>query len=199
MEENEQALPCIDKSLEFDPNSAFAWDAKASILSGLGRNEQALAAANEAVRMEACSSTRMTRAQVLTHMGKFYPAEKELDDIIKADPTNEGARSRRAMVAGHTHHWNKVIEDNTFLIQANKESLVKSTSTTFQDRAAAYINTKQYDKAIADYKTGLKINPDSRPLHSGLLNAYTLSGNTKAAQAERKVLESYDDDITPFK
>jgi tetratricopeptide (TPR) repeat protein len=130
-------------------------------------------------------------------MSRFDQAEKELDDIIRLEPKNEMARDRRSTVAGHTKHWNKVIEDSTYVIKSKPMNL--SSCETLANRAAAYVNLKQYDRAITDYKDGLKIVPDGRQLHVGLINAYTLSGKTQAAQAERKILSNFDADFQPMK
>lgn len=198
MEEHEEALPCINKSLELDPKSASSWQIKAVVLSGLGRNKEALDAANQAVQLDGYLNYRLTKAQILADLHNFDQAEKELDDMIKLYPKDQITRARRAFVARHTQHWNKVIEDSTFLInQLGPRS--QPYYEHIQNRAAAYVNTKQYDQAIADYKLGLKASPDDRRLHSALLNVYKIIGNTKGAQVESTALENLDHDLTPLK
>jgi tetratricopeptide (TPR) repeat protein len=198
MEEQEQALPCINKAVELDPKSASLWETKASALSGLRKNLEALQAISEAVRLDPSKDYRMTKIDILMHLFRFDQAEKELDDGLKANPLNPLFRDRRAAVATHTKHWDKVIEDRTFLLkQVGPKSYAYCGD--LDSRAAAYVNTKQFDKAIADYKTALKSSPSRRQSHTGLLNVYVLNGNTKAAQAERSALSSLDEDFQPFK
>jgi len=66
-------------------------------------------------------------------------------------------------------------------------------------RSEAYRETKQYEKAIADCKTGLKDRPEDRQFHSALLKLYELTGNASEAKRTRKKLESIDTDFQPPK
>jgi tetratricopeptide (TPR) repeat protein len=198
MDETERAMLCIEKSLQLDPKSADAWLVKARILNELSKSNQAIEAINKSINLSPFEGNCVAKAEILTHMQKFAEAEKEMDDFLKRMPTSMLARGRRIVAARHLKHWNKEIEDLNFLISTGNSKYL-SYDTHLQERAEAYFELKQYDKAKADYKAGLKLSPDNRLLHNGLLKIYKATGNTMGALAESKALENLDGDIRPFK
>jgi len=195
-EEDEQALPLIENCLRLDPGYANAWGLKAEILNGLRKHKEALVANERAVQLHPCLETWRSRAKSLFYLGEFARAEKDLDQAIKAEPGSLVTRGRRIEVATRSKHWSKVVEDATFLLGKGKPDSLGHFELLLS-RADAYINSKQYNKAIADYKTGLAIAPDYRGFHAGLINVYTLTGNLAAARLEKRELEKVDKDITP--
>ncbi len=195
-QENEQALPCIVNCLKLDPRSHSAWGTKAEILTGLGKNKEALDAADRAVQLGPCVETWRTRSKILSYLGEFELAEKDIDQAITKEPDNDITRGRRVGIATQTKHWSKVVADTTLLLGKDQPDSMNHFDLLLS-RANAYINSKQYDKAIADYKTGIAIAPDFRKFHAGLIDVYKLTGNLAEAKLETKRLEKIDKDITP--
>jgi tetratricopeptide (TPR) repeat protein len=196
MEEDEEALPCIEKSLQLDPKLSLGWAMKANILCTLGKGAEALSAIDHAISLQDILVNRISRVTILATLHRPEEAEKELDYLVKQEPTNNIVRGRRAALAANARHWDKVIEDCTYLL--GHEGHLKLTHLQhLERRAEAYTNTKQYDKAIADYKTALKLVPDDRTVHNGLRNVYKISGQPQAEQREAAAIKRLDGDILP--
>lgn len=193
MEEDEQALPCIDRCLQLKPQGAYSWNLKATILSAMGKNQEALEASERSIKLENVPDMHITHATILRNLGKLEQAESELDAVLKVQPGEVTAHARRMGVASHTHHWQKVVADSTFLIGL-KDEKPRNVLSHILARAEAYTELKQYDKAIADYLNELKVIPGNRQLHVGLIKAYRASGNLKAAKEQEKVLAELDED-----
>lgn len=196
MDEAEEALPCVEKALKLNPKNPYSWKTKAEILADLQRNDEALECANEGVKLakgDQESDCRLTRAKILRLVGKADQAEKELDLLVIKRPNDDIVRSRRLEIARKLKHWPKVIEDSSRIIALKKGNF--SNWTLLEHRAQAYVETKQYEKAIADFNEILKHSPDMRQAHVGLLKVYKIVGNKKGAEEQSKALKSLDDDL----
>ncbi len=198
LEEDEEALPCAEKALQLDPKLGAAWTVKANALCNMGKGAEALVAINKALSITNDPANHLAKASILLNLQKPEAAEKELDDLVKLAPTNTLYRGRRASLASKLKHWDRVISDCTFLINNNKQVNL-SHLQHIEMRAGAYAGTKQYDRAIVDYKNALKLVPDKRDLHDGLLNVYRLSGQTRAQEREAAILKRIDNDLKPMK
>jgi tetratricopeptide (TPR) repeat protein len=198
MDEYEEALPCIETALKLDPKNSKSWLRKAEILHNLKRNDEALACFDKATNLWGKPLKSSVKADILIGMGRFADAEKELDHLIATDPAGVNIRGKRADICIYTGQWSKAIVDLTFLIaEATKHQ--NSFSELLRKRATCYTHLKQYSKGIEDYKSAIKINPDYRDLHTGLMNCYSLAGDSRAAQAEKKYLDSLDKDLRLYR
>lgn len=198
LEESEKALPCMNKSLQLGYKPASSYILKADILYDLGRLEEALRAADQALELCPRADFINIKAKIFQKQGKLDLAEKELDKVVKANPSDLLARSHRSTIAVLAKHWPKAIEDLTFIMSKS----TKKNLSYYQDllaRAGAYTATKQYEKAIADCKEGIKGEPDMRQFHVALLKIYTLNGNKAGAESERKELTAIEEDYRPAK
>ncbi len=196
LEEDEEPLPCAEKAVQLDPKVCASWTLKANILCNLGKSAEALSAIDRAISLNDNSGSRIAKISILATLHRPAEAEKELDDLVKREPTNIIARGRRISLAAKIRHWDKVIEDCTYLI--NREGhLNLNYLKHLEARAEAYANTKQFDKAIADYKSALKLVPDDRSVHDSLRNVYKISGQLQAERRETAAIMRLDVDIKP--
>lgn len=193
LEESEQALPCINKALELNSKDAASWVTKADILSSLKKYDEALIAVDKGLKLADMSNSHITKAEILRHLRKFDLAEKELDILVAKRPKDDIVRSRRADIAKLNKHWQKVIEDTSVVINLHVHNF--SHWNLLGRRAEAYVQTKQYDKAIADYKEAIKHMPDARQMHDELMKVYSITGNTKGVAEERRAIEAIDKDL----
>ncbi|MBS1990512.1 MAG: tetratricopeptide repeat protein [Cyanobacteria bacterium SZAS LIN-3] len=197
-EDNELALPCFEKALQYEPKSADSWEAKAAALAGLHRDKEALAAVNKAIALKDEPRFRTTHSEILCHLNRAPEAERELDQLIQKYPADEIFRGRRAKIATTTGHWQKVVEDLNVVLKARTMGNM-TTESLLAMRAKAYVNLKQYDKARADYTMGLKAGPSYRPFHEGLLQLCKLTGDEMGAKKEAAALRNLDNEFEPFK
>ncbi|MBS1994095.1 MAG: hypothetical protein JSS83_26475 [Cyanobacteria bacterium SZAS LIN-3] len=197
-DDSEKALPCITKSIELNNKVDYAFALQAQILNSMERCDAAIAAIDHAIKLSPNPAYVIIKAQIFTKQGRFDLAEKELDNVVKISSVEPLARSRRANVAIHTKHWQKAIDDLTWLIdKATVKNLVYYENLL--RRVQAYTETKQFEKAIADCKKGMAGQPEARQFHAALVKVYEASGNTSEAKRARQVLDTFDDDLQPPK
>lgn len=196
--ESEKALPCVIRAIELNNTYDYAYAEEAGILNTLHRFDAALKAIDYAIKLNPCKENFVRRAEIFIAQGKLDVAEKELDKVLKANPTFGLARARRAFVAHRAKHWPKAIEDFSWLIDNAQEKNLSYYEDVLA-RVEAYTETKQFDKAIADCKIGLAAQPEARQFHAALLKIYERSGNAAEAKRARKELEAVDEDLQPPK
>ncbi len=193
LEESEQALPCINKALELNSKDAASWVTKADILSSLKKYDEALVSIDKGMKLTDRQDFHMTKAEILKRLRRYDLAEKELDLLVAQRPKDDIVRARRADVAKENKHWQKVIDDTSYVIGLHVKNF--SHWNLLGKRAEAYAQLKQYDKAIADYKEGIKHLPDARQMHDELMKVYTITGNSKGVAEERRAIEAIDKDL----
>jgi tetratricopeptide (TPR) repeat protein len=196
-EEDEEALVCANKALKINANSADAWDVRSQIALRGGQFLDALSFADRAVKLSNNQVLyRANRARVLTKMHRFADAMRETDAIVKQYPDDLVGRALHAGLAGHEKRWADVVKDQTVMIEKG----VKNTGTYglhYQARADAYLNLKQYKKAVADLETAQKILPMNREIQTSLLHVYEFLRDARGAEKQKKLIEQLDRDIQP--
>jgi len=198
MDEYEDALPCIEKTLKLDPKNARVWNLKAETLHNLKRNTEALACTETAASFFGKPLNNCTKVNILIGMHRFAEAEKEADRLIAPHPQDIAFHGRRADIFIYTSQWDKAVADLTYLINGTKNEK-SSLCTLLGKRAECYVKLKHYKKAVADLKWALNMHPDDRNLRALLINVYNLTGDTVAAKAEEKLLNSLDTDHRLYK
>lgn len=197
-DEGETALACIRRSIELDKKVDYSHALKSEILMSLNRSDEALRAINTAISLKSRPEYSVLKATILSVQGKLDLAEKQLDAVIEGDSRNQIARARRVNVALAARHWSKAVHDLSWLIS---QAPVKNVSyyDNLLRRSQAFLELKEYDKALADCKAGLAGMPTSRPYHEALVKIYECSGKSREAALARQALESVDDDLQPPK
>ncbi len=198
LDEGETALVCIRRSIELDEKDDYSHALKSEILMSLNRSAEALRAINSAIKLKPRPEYSVLKATILSVQGKLDLAEKQLDAVIEGDSRYQIARVRRVNVALAARHWSKAVDDLSWLIRQAPAKNVSYYDNLLR-RSLAYLELKQYDKALADCKAGLAGMPTSRPYHEALVKIYECSGKSREAAQARQALESVDDDLKPPK
>lgn len=192
----EQALKSVDTAIKLK-NVPEYHAVRAKVLRYLGKLQMAEQELDRLVtgdpknavyRMERCKLGRMTKSwsKVVDDLTVLIEADREASSPRGGQI---GKPDRTALVSGSSTKGAAGVASAPGL--GRYENLL--------ERAEAYTELKQWDKAIADYKTGLKEHPDMRQYHVGLLKVYTLKGDKKAAREEQALIDSFDDDFKPGK
>ena len=205
-EEDNEALQCFDQAYKID-HQAYFLQGKAHCLLKLRRKEEALAAINQSLKILDFSEARMLRAKILEQFNRWEEAKHDLDTVITQREREKNCKysnlifpkGHRAEVEIHLKQWAKALEDLTFCLNDPDLIINQGSYNQFLQRGQVYKELKQYDKAIADYKKALKINPDYRQTHIGLAEVYKLSGKLDLAKAEMKEVDNLDQDLAPVK
>ncbi|MGD0945867.1 MAG: surface-adhesin E family protein [Candidatus Binatia bacterium] len=95
------------------------------------------------------------RAEVYYELKQFQEAVPDYDKILSLDPTNAGAYNDRALAEMELGNTYDAISDFGEAIKNKKRELLESSS--YENRATAYMKTQQWDLAISDLTTAISL------------------------------------------
>jgi len=197
IQEDEEALPFINKVLTKIPDDVSANYVKMTILNALGKYEEALIVGRKIMKTPGTFvdiNVEIARSMLNCH--KYEEAQKYVTDQLKISPGHGALLQVRIKAGIVLGNWEQVASDCTVAIKALKP-LSPTLVRVLTDRADAYKHLKKYDLAIKDYQGILAVVHDYRPAHVGLKDIYKLMGNKKMFDKEMKFLESLDQDSEP--
>jgi tetratricopeptide (TPR) repeat protein len=176
----DEAIKCLDKAIEKDPNQAKAYAARAYAYEGLGQHDKAIADSSKAIaldpsdpeaygtRMRAYGATRNMQGgaadeKAVMHLEEMKVAkttEKYLVDInksIQRDPQNGVHYIERANAYRGLQQFDKAIEDYTQAIKKDPKSYL-----AYFNRGQAYMAMKRKDLAERDFAAAQQLAQSQR-------------------------------------
>lgn len=94
-EDIEGALKCYDNALKINPDSHFAHLNRSVALFSLGRLEEALGSAEEALNVCKTDIAYSNKGAILSELGRFEESVECFDRALELNPDFEGARRNR--------------------------------------------------------------------------------------------------------
>lgn len=167
------------------------------ILKGLldfDRWEEALSIAQKCMTLKVVSSNLCSAAsEVARHLNKLDLAEKFLERGMKECPVTFAMVQELCAIHKQTKNWNGIINDCARLPSMDAQTTKRlSYARCMEHRAEAYVNLKQYDKAVADYSTAINISPLNALNFKGRAAAYDKLGKTALAAADKAKAKQID-------
>jgi len=156
------ALKVVNTGLKQEPNDRPLQIEQGKLLNDLGCFKEAISCYDKLIAAE-------TTPEILNLRGKAYEHSGNTDQAIK---------DYSAAIAGSSHFQEKGGK-------AINESERNSLASYYQDRAHAYIKTKQYSSAISDCTICLQLHPEANA-YSMRADAYALDGKLQNAMADYK-------------
>ena len=197
-QEDELALPIVEKAYRLEPTKVEVIDTKAAILCSLHKPDDALKLSDLCVKkMPGTASFHSTRAQCLKQLSRWDDAESEIDTAVRLVPISFAYRLERMAICTRLKKWDKIVEDATWVI-ANEP---KHLRDGYERRGRAHFMLKQYPQAISDYQQAIRETHGEalvRQLHVDLQEAYQATGDLKNVEAEKNFLKKLDEDIKPL-
>ncbi|MCO5554249.1 hypothetical protein L7F22_007777 [Adiantum nelumboides] len=194
----------IDKDLAklgITPAESFLYVLRAHLDMALGRFEEAVAAAQSAVRVdprraEALEILRKARAvhvarssgNELFKLGKFFEACAAYGEGLESDPYNAVLLCNRAACRSKIGRWEKAVEDcNAALeVQPNYTKAVLR-------RADCSLKLERWEDALNDYESLLKELPGDRDVARGIFEAQSALNRAKGEMYKKKPVEEVSD------
>jgi tetratricopeptide (TPR) repeat protein len=147
-----QAIKDFDKAIALDPKLARAWQLRACVLQAQGQSAQALQATTRALAIEPNDAfSYQLKGHALFKLKKYAEATASFSRAIAIKPDVDSYTARAACQRMLKNYAGE-IDDLSTAISQRPDNLLNHT-----DRALAYSNTKQYEKAIADYTCALRL------------------------------------------
>ncbi len=192
-EDDDEALRCLTKALSLDPKLHDAWNTKAVLLLRNKQLESALLCANKAIAMKP-GYYSLTRLRILQRMNRLPQALKEAAESTRKHPADESILTMHADLSQQLGHWQTVIADETKLLKIVNPKKHKYLQH-LKNRAKAYVETNQDEKAIIDLETAAKTTTIDRQVHSDLLNIYKRTKDLNNIAKEEAYIKKMDEDM----
>ncbi len=160
------ALPDIEHALKLAPKNAYYMDTHAHILEALGRKEQAIAQFRKAL--------------------KIQPDIKESQEGLKRLSGTSAHKKDGTDAAGdckQTKDLKRTIRGCTQIIARAGKVSSKDRGLAYENRGTAYLNKREYKRAIADLTKALELNPNA-VAYAARGRAYEALGNKEKAKAD---------------
>lgn len=154
------------------------------------RFPESLAALDRALKCTGLETRRIHREKsfVLVTIKRYKEALAEIDAALKLDHGSlqlQEDTTTKCKIFEAMQDWKS--------LRAEADNLVKlvlsNSAPPFRFRAEANEHLGNYDAAIADYKSGLKLSPGNIDCLRGLASTYQKQGDKKNAEAIRKSYE----------
>lgn len=200
---DQAAMDLINKTVAEDPKCSAAWYGRAVIYRVARNIPEAMFSINKAIELQSQNGEYWRLMTLLLQaQNKYAEAELAADSACRLMPTSELTHSTRLELSLRLKHWQKAVDDSTFLIHSfaktrDKSMMIKEMHS-YLNRANAYMGLKDYKHALADCLTAQRAWPDDVQVCSALIQVYTAMGDTKNAQLERTKLSKIEDDFRPL-
>ena len=196
-QDDELALPVINKACELLPGDPGVLLAKTVILNALNQPKIALHILDKLISQNVkADEAYWVRSKSMFLLGQTDEGIKDLDMAVKLDPKKLKFRTDRLIVNSRHKRWALVFDDASYIIANDSHK-----KDAYEKRADAHVGLKQYKEGIADYKSAIgqtKSDSQMRQLHVELGKAYELSGDLKSAASEAEYVKKLDEDMRPL-
>lgn len=186
----EEALICIDKSIEEDPTDVLSFCDKSRILSYLDRDDEALDTINQAAEIDESNYYLYhSKAQIFKNLGRYeealecYKYSTELDPDYAACWQNMGCLQYYQF-----KEYDKALE---CFIKSNE---IKPCDSALSAIGATLNRLGRFDEAIGYFKKALELNPHCEDALSYQAEAFIQLGEyDKSLSSSEKALKSDKD------
>ncbi|MDD5584549.1 MAG: tetratricopeptide repeat protein, partial [Candidatus Omnitrophica bacterium] len=181
----DQAIVKINQGLQIEPNVAGLYSLRGLAYGKKGDFERALVDYNKALELDPNFATAYCeRGGIYFLKGYNDQAIADYTKAIEMEPNEARYYSRRAGVYSKKNNFKQAMAD------ANKAIELDPTDDAYLSRGLVHSNSKDFDRAIADYSHALQINPYSVQTYLIRGLAYVEKGDNDRAIADyAKVLE----------
>jgi tetratricopeptide (TPR) repeat protein len=191
LQEDDACVAAARKAIDLDPKDANAWADGAKALRRSKQLEEGLKWINTSIKLRPKAAMGyIIRSDLHASMNRLADAEQDLDRAILLEPARYDTYKNRIAVCEQLKKWPKVIADCTVLAKEGPDR----HSGAFRSRASAYCALHQYDKAVSDLKSALKIWPDDFSIHKELEAVYKAKGDQKGLAEEKAQIDSLNRD-----
>ncbi|KAI5055406.1 hypothetical protein GOP47_0028927 [Adiantum capillus-veneris] len=174
---------------------SFLYVLRAHLDMALGRFEEAVAAAQSAVRVdprksEALEILRKARAVCLARssgnelfkLGKFFEACAAYGEGLESDPSNAVLLCNRAACRSKIGQWEKAVEDCNAALEVQP-----NYTKALLRRADCNLKLERWDDALDDYEGLLKELPGDRDVARGIFEAQSALKRSKGEMYKKKL------------
>ena len=158
----DKATDDLSAAIKADPKSTDAWSSRGFLYEISGKNDKAISDYSEWIRLTA--DNKVENSNAYAARGRIHISEldysKAIEDCSKAielNPRNFSAYYSRAYAYSCVGEYYKSIEDRTFLINNDGQSM----ASNYNNRAFMYFYIGRYSDALTDINKAIAIDPNA--------------------------------------
>jgi Tfp pilus assembly protein PilF len=154
------------------PDFANAWTNASALLCGMGRLEEALAAAERAVSLDGGGQASFYAvAEARRRLGHFDDALKHYSNVLDLNPAHVPSMLRMAEI-----YWHAGLADVALSLSETAARCEPENSSAFSFRGASKLYLMDYAGAEADFGRALELDPDNANAHQCLTFVHLMHG-----------------------
>lgn len=183
------AIPDCDKCIELIPDSVFGYLLRAYSNYALEDYNKSLADLNEAINLNS------TNPLIYEFRSKTYEKMKDfnmaIEDEFKALELYKNKHTKRYLYSQIAFLYNRMQSSDLAIINCNKSIAIEKTAYAYSQRALAYENADEFDKAINDYSKAFNLfKNDTTKAKMLLYKGYCYKDQKKYQEAEAQISKS---------
>ena len=163
--ERTRALEYCRSAVAMHPNGNDGWNQMAVLLAEQGRMQEALSAANTAIRVEPefAAEAYHNRGTIWQDLGNDAAAITDLEKTLQLDPEHLGARINLANLLAKKGEFNAAARHYQAALQLDPQHAL-----AHYDLANLLARSGQPAQAVAHYERSLQLSPTNAAAHSNL-------------------------------
>lgn len=163
IESYDQAIGDLDAAVALQPNNAKLYLARSDLWTKKGDDSRALADLNQFVRLEPSAQNFAKRAEYSLTKDRFAAAIDDYSTAVKMDPRNVDYLKARANASERKGDAASAQADYLSIIRLYDASVASAPAAqTFYERARIWKQLKNYPKALADYTSAIRLDPNDK-------------------------------------
>lgn len=169
--DNKRALDSLadyNEVIRLRPNYAQAYANRADTYGGLKQYKLAISDYTEATRLRPRAVYHVGCGDAHFNLQEYDGARREYEAAIQISPKLYGARVGLADVEAQEEDWGKAVKEYGLALKA------RPTSYAFSKRGYCFTQLKQFNKAIQDYTSALRLDPNDYSTYGARAFAYAL-------------------------
>jgi tetratricopeptide (TPR) repeat protein len=152
----EEALACVDRCLQVEPNNLDDLSNRETLLSKLGRREEALVCLEQILAIEPRrTDVLIKRAQLLHNLGQREGALKSAQQAVSIAPSDLTALNMRGMILDEMDRREEALADFLAILKIDP-----NYSDAIANRGIIHGRSGEFREALACYNQSLSINPN---------------------------------------
>jgi tetratricopeptide (TPR) repeat protein len=151
------AIDCYDKSLELDPEYAYAWNNKGNSLHGLGRYEDALGCYDKSLELDPeYAHAWNNKGNSLDGLGRYEEALSCLDKSLELDPEHVVAWHNKGSSLHNLGRYEEALCCSDKALELDPED-----ANAWNGKGSSLHNLGRYDEALNCLNKSLELDPEN--------------------------------------
>ncbi|PYK31341.1 MAG: hypothetical protein DME57_04090 [Verrucomicrobia bacterium] len=149
----ERALANLDAAIQISPNYAAALTERGYIYSERLDLDKAVADLSKAIRIEPRASAYRTRGFALKDLKRWNEAISDFNKALQLNANDTSALNGRAMTYSLMGEQDRALADFSTILEH------WNVGNIYSSRGYAYARKRNYERALADFREGVKLMP----------------------------------------